>query len=698
MFLPFFNPSEEGGTLRFVIQACSFALILIPQTLQVDNRIMNDSIEPQRIDLFRRAFFCAALLFSPLLHSLSAQDSDEDVFEISPFTVRGSEDSGYRATTTLAGTRLKTELRDIGSAISVLTEEFFKDTGATDGATSLSYALNMEVAGTNGNFSSPSITDGRAGTAEGRSRPQNTQRVRGLSEASLTRGYFLTDIPFDGYNTSRVTINRGPNSLLFGIGDPGGIINNSVKQASTGSDFGEISVRFGERSSHRETIDFNKVLIEDRLAIRLSALNEDTRYKQRPAFELDQRIYGAFEAVLSKNEKSNVLGKTVLRGNFESGSIDGTPPNIIPPGNAMNAWFKAPSRSLEQYTRTTLPAWVDTWTPKRTFDTRQGFAYPSTPYSVRTPYYIQLPVVYNDLKAQTPTIGLSNPNVSGTLGRVLFQAVPGSTVNRFDLLSTEPFEAKVEMRGFAVPVFQDRKVLDNTNMLITGKTSRVEQDFDAQNLTFEQTLFEGKAGIELAYDTQSYELDSKQPFRHGRESDVWIDVSEYLSNYEPNPNVGRPFMVNRPTWMPYDYDLTERKAYRATAFVDLDFSHKEGKLSWLGRHVFTGFYNEQTIDTLKKESADYWIDTSSSTDVAGILNHPLSNFRRDVITQVYVGPDLRASRYGAVSDVRLTDYMRIPVPKNGDRYYTAYNGFRSNATLPVQDGSRYRRYSSDPRF
>ena len=61
--------------------------------------------------------------------------------------------------------------------------------------------------------------------------PSTTTRVRGLSHADNTRDYFLTDIPWDSFNVGRVDISRGPNSILFGNGSPGGIINNDVNDA-----------------------------------------------------------------------------------------------------------------------------------------------------------------------------------------------------------------------------------------------------------------------------------------------------------------------------------------------------------------------------------------------------------------------------------------------------------------------------------
>mgnify|MGYP000173191747 CR=1 FL=1 len=63
-----------------------------------------------------------------------AQDDGEDeVFELSPFAVTAADDVGYRATTTLAGSRVRSNIGDLGASIAVITEEFMEDTGATDG-------------------------------------------------------------------------------------------------------------------------------------------------------------------------------------------------------------------------------------------------------------------------------------------------------------------------------------------------------------------------------------------------------------------------------------------------------------------------------------------------------------------------------------------------------------------------------------
>ena len=201
---------------------------------------------------------CFVVLTPTLVLTAQEDDDEEAIFDLSPFTVQEDEAVGYQALSTLAGTRIKTPLRDVGAAISVFTPEFLEDTGATDASTVLSYGLNTEVSGEQGNFAGGEDTNFGPSTDAQRANPQNNaQRIRGLAAASITRGFFLTDIPFDSYNTTRITINRGPNSLLFGVGSPGGIINNTVKAATLGDTFGEIQVRFGENGSNRQTLDYN---------------------------------------------------------------------------------------------------------------------------------------------------------------------------------------------------------------------------------------------------------------------------------------------------------------------------------------------------------------------------------------------------------------------------------------------------------
>ncbi|MEO6002090.1 MAG: hypothetical protein ABIZ04_05995, partial [Opitutus sp.] len=100
------------------------------------------------------------LTVTPYLHAQTAPttarpDDQDEAIVLSPFVVDATEDSGgYQAKSTLAGTRVRTDLKDIASSISVVTKQFLQDTGAKNSADLLVYTTNTEVGGLGGNFSS----------------------------------------------------------------------------------------------------------------------------------------------------------------------------------------------------------------------------------------------------------------------------------------------------------------------------------------------------------------------------------------------------------------------------------------------------------------------------------------------------------------------------------------------------------------
>ena len=144
----------------------------------------------------RRTALLAALLVSgaigqaqvaPDPKKSAANAPDEDIVVLSPFEVTASATESYNAATTLAGNRLNTDLRDVGSSVTVYTSQFFKDLGATNNTSLLQYTISSEVGGVNGNFAG---TGDSAALAEP-DRPSQTTRVRGLAVADNTRDFFL---------------------------------------------------------------------------------------------------------------------------------------------------------------------------------------------------------------------------------------------------------------------------------------------------------------------------------------------------------------------------------------------------------------------------------------------------------------------------------------------------------------------------
>jgi len=264
----------------------------------------------------------------------AGKQDDDEIVMMSPFVVNSDRDIGYVATSTLAGTRLNTSLGDVGSAISVVTQQFLKDTGSKNSQDLLVYTTNTEVSGIGGNFAGTG--NGQTVSEPDQASPQTNTRVRGLTSADNTRDYFLTDIPWDSYNVERVDMQRGPNGILFGLGSPAGIINSTTRTAVFKNQ-GQLDVGFGRYGSARLMLDANYVILPGELALRVEGLRDNTQYRQNPAYNLDKRFYSAlrYEPIFLNRGSAH----TTLTVNYEAGDIQANRPRILPPGDRITPWF-----------------------------------------------------------------------------------------------------------------------------------------------------------------------------------------------------------------------------------------------------------------------------------------------------------------------------------------------------------------------
>ena len=273
------------------------------------------------------------------LEGSAAEGATGEPMQLSPFVVNASQDTGYQATSTLAGTRLSTPVKDLGASISIYTKDLLQDIGVTNANELLIYATSSEAAGAGGNFSG-ATDDVNAVQVNGngpRVNPQNSSRTRGLSAPNFTRGFFLTDIASDNYNVESVTVNRGPNAILFGVGSPAGVVESSLLRPNLTQNKNRTEVRVGDNSSLRSSVDFNRVLIRKQLAFRLAALDEDERFNQRPSFEKKQRIYGALTW--------SPFATTSFRTNFETGRTRANRPITVLPFNSISNYWMAAGRA-----------------------------------------------------------------------------------------------------------------------------------------------------------------------------------------------------------------------------------------------------------------------------------------------------------------------------------------------------------------
>jgi hypothetical protein len=558
-----------------------------------------------------------------------------------------------------------------------MTSEFMSDTSVDNAATLLSYGLNTEVSfGDQANFANSRERRSATTQADQRVNPQGAQRVRGLAEATLTRDYFLTSIPFDTYNTTEVTINRGPNSLLFGVGTPGGTINNGLKRATLGRDFGSVSFRVGEHSSHRATLDYNKVLVEDRIAIRVAAVNSDTQFHQRPAFQEDERYFVSLNLTLFKNENVDWLGETRLRFDYEDGKSWGTPPDNIPIVDSMSHWFALPDNMNEIIA-------MSGWDPNGF--AQGGFVSKHTVNNVdggnetgdvraftpaNSKWQDNWSVVYPNLSATETSVGLPDASIDGYQARVNWQSDPTAPISERTGLfySANVFDL---VPGFTANNIIDPSIYDNRRLLLDGLNDSLVQEFDVVNARLEQLFLDGKAGIEIALNREDHQQDA-ETFFGDMGSGMMIDINEMLPNGMPNPNLGRPLILTAGRGETDDGSrvstLRERETEQATAFYTLDFAEND-RFGWLGTHTFTGFFGSQSLDTTFIDFRGSWVDIDGSTDVATYLNDEIGDYRRTVFSILYTGPSLQGAN-SAVGQ-NMNTYFKGLVPQKGyDGTYT----------------------------
>lgn len=662
------------------------------------------TIDTNRNKGFLSGLLSALLLTAPQVTSGQATSDEEEVFELSPFTVDASEDTGYTATATLAGTRVRTDLKDLGAAISVYTEEFMNDTAATDAATLLSYTSNAEVGGSQGNFSGaePDLNNGgRFMQTSQRTNPQLNQRIRGLGTADLTRGLFLTDIPFDRYNTERVTVSRGPNSLLFGIGSPGGVIENSTKQGIMNSNFGELGIRFDNYGSWRTEFDVNKSLVEDRVSLRVSMLKESQEYKQEPAFDDQERFYAAFNVVLAENEASDILDPTRFRANYEQGKQNGSPVEIIPPTVAYHGWFEPLPAGIEQFSGITPPPNVlspadgGTWEFQTTYNPYITNAEGGINTNTHPAWFRWISIVFDQPDALTPNVGtgdglqgyqglltwnrnldtLGSTGLFGTPGALdAFgpNATPDTPINRHVEYHANSYYSEPYAIGFAPPTLQNRDVFDYHNLIYSGGIDRIERNFDVKNFSLEQSFFNNKLAVEVAYDKQHYEYFQDFFFTgSGGTSttgpyDIYVTIAEYLPDGRPHPNLGRPYTrVGRPET---NFVQRDRETFRVTAFGEFDLTENDGFLKHFGRHRLTGLYNDYTFDNHSIQTRESWVNDDFS--VRDAVQAPfLTTDRGNSPTVVYVGDSMLGLQ--SMDDVRIKQ-IQIPRPQPSDSFYVLY--------------------------
>ena len=124
------------------------------------------------------------LATSATVGAQTATPPKSETIQLSPFEVLSEKDTGYRANGTLAGTRLRTDLKDVAASVSVITKDFMNDLGANNLAELLVYTTGTEVSGLGGNMSSFDVSAGGVDPEQVNRQPASVVRIRSIGSGT----------------------------------------------------------------------------------------------------------------------------------------------------------------------------------------------------------------------------------------------------------------------------------------------------------------------------------------------------------------------------------------------------------------------------------------------------------------------------------------------------------------------------------
>lgn len=284
----------------------------------------------------------------------------ESVVELSPFEVRSDKDVGYQAANTTSGSRLNSRLRDTPASVAAFTPEFLADIAATNLQEMLGHATNIEI----------DVEDSNAGfnNPQGRGADGNDYqfRMRG-SPGGASRDFVESSVPVDLYNVERAEVASGPNSILFGLGQAGGLVSLSGKKANLHRSRTTLKSMLGSWHYERYEFDHNQVLVPRKCSLRLLGLYQNAEGWRYWDFNDQARWTVAVAA--------QPLKHTTVHLSFEKGFMD----NSLTLGwngtDQVTAWWDGGSRVFDGTTALAGTARFSNTSNRFTYNQQNGVVY-----------------------------------------------------------------------------------------------------------------------------------------------------------------------------------------------------------------------------------------------------------------------------------------------------------------------------------
>ena len=498
----------------------------------------------------------------------SSATASGEVVNLSPFEVHAGNDLGYNAASAMSLTRVNAKIEDLGAAVTVVTKQQMEDTASADLNDIFLYEANTQGVG---QFTATATDVNGLTIDQIQQSPQTANRVRGIGSTDITVGGFSANarIPVDTYNLDSIEISRGPNSNLAGLGGGSGTVNLNQSQGDLNRTITAATVRGDNWGGYRSTLDVNRPILRDKLAVRVAALYDSKGFRRKPSGDLQRRQYIA--------ATYHPFEGTTIHGSAEFMTDNRQTPNYQTPRDTITFWEQNGKPTWDPITFTATVNGVKTAPITQANDANlpAGLGLDTTQYT-RPSMYID-----NDqVVLWTPNrlqVSGSNPNVGVTSN----ERIVGTY--------TDISKKRTTLYPLYLPPSVSDKSLYDWDKINFSATNWNRDKAASYNVSLDQKIF--RTDTQQMYGNAAYRREYWSTYNHNAvttTSFLYLDINQRLLDGRPNPFFLRPYVT---VWEPTINTQSElNDEARAQLAYQLDLSRQSRWLSWIGRQQAVGFY------------------------------------------------------------------------------------------------------------
>jgi len=519
----------------------------------------------------------------------------EELVVLSPFEVR-SDTKGYYSSNTMSGTRFNTKLEDLGSSISVMTKEQMSDFAMVDINDVFLYTAGAEGTGT---FTDYAMDRNGQLTDNVQMNPTQANRLRGISSANISYNNFEVSgrMPIDPILIDSIEISRGPNANVFGLGNAGGTVNQVATSANLTRDISKVEFRADSYDGYRTSLDLNRTLLHDKLAIRVNGVYQHEGFIRKPSGVDTERVNAFVKYRPFKN--------TTITGSILRYRMTGNRPNYTPPRDYVSDWIAAGRASWDPVLQ------VATVNGKRyrfTSDTAFGTDLDTNTVSTVTLNSLGLSRAgtmqtrANLYVDQTGVAYWTAPTTANMGAAVISPTVTSSSTNTVRLMqSTEnlgnanasPGRYSNQPLWTTTPTVSDQSLYDWSDINVSSVNRLLDRTI-VYNAQLDQIIIDTPNQM-LAVQVSALREDNERYARtplgnsgtSGQSGQLFVDVNSKNLDGTPNPFFGKTYLASTEPltkWSPSTWDT-----YRAQVAYRLDLREQNNFLKWLGVQQFSAY-------------------------------------------------------------------------------------------------------------